>query len=198
MIHRTAASVVSPAYPAGVDKGELRNEIRAGGAIDPGAGLLVVSGLFVWLSSRLPGTISAYLAMPNEIDLSSLFERLSGWRWVLPRVEDDDTLTFRDRDVARETHRFGMEQPADEGPAVPIHEIDVFLTPGLAFDRAGGRLGHGGGFYDRILAQRRTDTFAVGVTVQERVIPQVPMLAFDERVGWLATEKGVRKCSTSS
>jgi len=117
---------------------------------------------------------------------------------VLPRVEDDDTLTFRDRDVGREKHPFGMDQPVDEGPIIPIHEIDVFLTPGLAFDRTGGRLGHGGGFYDRILAERRTDAVAVGVTVEERVIDQVPMLAYDQRVGWLATEKGVRECSTSS
>lgn len=90
-----------------------------------------------------------------------------------------------------------MEQPADEGPVIPLHEIDVFLTPGLAFDETGGRLGQGGGFYDRVLAERRTDTAAVGVTVEERVINRVPMLSYDQRVGWLATEKGVRECSPS-
>ena len=136
--------------------------------------------------------------MPNEIDLSPLFDRLPGWRWVLPRVEEDGSLTFRDREVRTETHRFGMEQPADEGPVIPLHEIDVFLTPGLAFDQTGGRLGQGGGFYDRILSERRTDTTVIGVTVDERVIRRVPMLAYDQRVGWLATEKGVRECSPSN
>ena len=115
----------------------------------------------------------------------------------MPRVEDDGLLTFRDREVTRETHRFGMEQPADEGPIIPLHEIDVFLTPGLAFDEGGGRLGQGGGFYDRVLAKRRTDTAVIGVTVEERVITRVPMMAYDQRVGWLATQKGVRECSTS-
>jgi len=135
--------------------------------------------------------------MSNEVDLGPLFDRLPGWRWVLPRVEEEGSLTFRDREVARERHRFGMEQPADEGPVIPLHEIDVFLTPGLAFDETGGRLGQGGGFYDRVLAERRTDTAAVGVTVEERVINRVPMLSYDQRVGWLATEKGVRECSPS-
>lgn len=176
----------------------MRGRIRSAGPLDPGAGLLVVSGLFVWLSRKLPGTVSAFLAMPDEVDLSSLFERLPGWRWVLPRVEPDGSLTFRDREVGREVHRFGMEQPSDQGPVVPVHEIDVFLTPGLAFDEGGGRLGRGGGFYDRILAERRSQTDAVGVTVESRVVPTVPMLAYDQRVEWLATESGVRRCSPTS
>ena len=168
--------------------------MKGKGALDPGKSLLVVSGLFAWLSGRLPGTIAAFLAMPDEIDLSALFDRLPGWRWILPRVEPDRTLTFRDYAVARETHWFGMEQPADLGPKVPLHEIDVLLVPGVAFDDAGARLGRGTGYYDRILAKRRGDTQAVGVTVESRVIDSVPIVAHDQPVDWLATESGVREC----
>ena len=132
--------------------------------------------------------------MPEEVDVSPLFTRLAGWRWVLPRVEVDRTLTFRDRDVARETHRFGMEQPVDEGPIIPFHEIDVFLVPGLAFDRSGGRLGRGGGFYDHILAHRRHDAVPIGVTVRERVVDLVPTDDTDQRVDWIADEDGVTEC----
>lgn len=104
-------------------------------------------------------------------------------------------MTFRDRSVERETHRFGMEQPADRGPLIPVPEIDVFLTPGLAFDMRGGRLGNGAGFYDRILGLRRTDSVAIGVTVADRVFDEVPMEDHDRRVDWVATEEGVRECS---
>lgn len=169
--------------------------MRGRGAVDPGTAFLVVSGLYVWLSGRLPGTVSAFLAMPHEIGLDPLFERLPGWRWVLPRVEPDKTVTFRDLQAPREQHPFGMEQPADSGPAVPIPEIDVFLVPGTAFDRAGGRVGHGGGHYDRILSQRRGDSVAVGVTTEDRVIGSVPVGSHDQRVDWLATENGVVRCS---
>lgn len=176
----------------------MREKIRAHGAVGADTSLAVAEGVFAWMSRRLPGTASAFLAMSGEVDLSPLFERLPGWRWVLPRVEPDRSLTFRDRDVPRELHPFGMEQPADAGPVVPIHEIDLFLTPGLAFDLGGGRLGNGAGFYDRLLSRRRTDAEAIGITIERRVFESVPMEQHDQRVDWLATESGVIRCSTTS
>lgn len=181
-----------------MDKEVIRARMRSQGPVDPSAEFLVISALFGWLSSRLPGTISAFLAMPGEIDVGPLFDRLPGWRWVLPRVEPGRQLSFRDKDVRRETHRFGMEQPRDEGPKVPVHEIDVFLTPGLAFDLQGGRVGNGGGYYDRVLAKRRRDSVAVGVTLDKRLVEAIPMLDHDQRVDWVATESGVKECSTTS
>lgn len=172
--------------------------VRAQDPVPEDISRAVTEGLFTWLSSRLPGTVSAFLAMPGEVDVSALFDRLPGWRWVLPRVETDRTMTFRDRDVAREVHRFGMSQPTDAGPVIPVQEIDVFLTPGLGFDRRGGRVGNGAGFYDRVLAKRRTDSLVVGITVDSRVFEVVPMESHDQRMDWLATESGVRECSPNS
>lgn len=180
-----------------MEKQELREWIRAQGRVGVEESRQVVDGVFGWMSQRLPGTVSAFLAMSGEVDLSPLFTRLPGWRWVLPRVEPDRTVTFRDRDVPRERHPFGMDQPVDMGPAVAVGEIDVFLTPGLAFDLRGGRLGNGGGFYDRILATRRADAQAVGITVERRVVEDVPMREHDQRIDWLATEKGVIRCQCS-
>lgn len=179
-----------------MDKAGLRERMNGLGAVDPQAQKAVVAALHSWLSPRLPGTISAYLAMPEEVDLAPLFDLLPGWQWVLPRVEPDRSLTFRDRGVAREVHEFGMEQPADEGVVTPVHQIDIFLVPGTAFDRSGGRLGKGGGFYDRVLPQRRSDSLAVGVTTLSRVVDVVPMEPHDRRVDWLAAEDGVTRCST--
>jgi 5-formyltetrahydrofolate cyclo-ligase len=178
-----------------VDKQILREMIRGDGPVLPETSEKVADGLFSWMSPQLPGTVSAFLAMPGEVDVGALFTRLPGWRWVLPRVEPDKSLTFRDRDVPRERHPFGMEQPQDAGPVIPVHEIDVFLTPGLAFDRRGGRLGNGAGFYDRLLAKKRPDAAAVGITIESRVVEEVPMLEHDQRVDWLATEDGVVPCS---
>lgn len=178
-----------------MDKATLRTLVRAQGPVPEDASHAVTEALFAWLSSRLPGTISAFLAMTGEVDVTSLFDRLPGWRWILPRVEADRTMTFRDRDVAREVHRFGMEQPADAGPVIPVHEIDVFLTPGLAFDLRGGRVGNGAGFYDRVLSDRRRDSVVVGITVDSRVFDSVPMENHDQRVDWVATESGVTECS---
>ena len=151
----------------------------------------IVDGLFAWLSPRLPGTVSAFLAMNGEVDLLPLFDRLPGWRWVLPRVEGDRSVTFRDLAAPRERHPFGMDQPTDSGPIIPIPEIDVFLVPGLAFDLHGGRLGNGAGHYDRILSSARGDSVVIGIAPAARIVDVVPVEAHDIRVDWLATEDGV-------
>ncbi|HEX5695330.1 MAG TPA: 5-formyltetrahydrofolate cyclo-ligase [Acidimicrobiia bacterium] len=177
-----------------MDKTALREEMRALGPLAPGVSEQITDALFGWLSSRLPATISAFLPMEGEVDLRPLMGRLPGWRWVLPRVEPDRSVTFRDAGLPRETHRFGMEQPIDSGTIIPLHEIDVFLVPGLAFDRAGRRLGNGAGHYDRILSGARGDAVSIGMAPLARVVDVVPTDAHDVRVGWLATETGVLSC----
>jgi 5-formyltetrahydrofolate cyclo-ligase len=177
-----------------VDKAEVRRQFM-GRRPDSGVASKVVEGIFTWMSARLPGTVAAYLAFGGEIDVEPLFSRLPGWRWVLPRIEDDLTLTLRDRDSPRETHRWGMSQPVSQGDVVPAHELDLMLVPGQGFDSSGGRLGRGAGYYDRLLVERRPDCLAVGVTWSDRVMAEVPMDQHDQRVDYLATEKGVTPCS---
>lgn len=174
-----------------MEKAQLRRQLRTLPSVSAETTRLVVSHLFRWLSPRMPGTITSFVAMTGEIDLSSLMKRLPGWRWLLPRVEEDRSLTWRDARVPLERHPFGMDQPTATGPVVPIREIDIFLVPGLGFDRAGRRLGQGAGYYDRQLAERRSDAIAVGVTVEARVLEQIPSEDHDERVQFVATESGV-------
>jgi 5-formyltetrahydrofolate cyclo-ligase len=174
-----------------MDKASLRALMRSVGPVPPEANRAIVDGLFAWLSPRLPGTISSFLAMTGEVDLSSLARRLPGWRWVLPRVEEDKTMTFRDAAVPLEIHRFGMQQPIATGPVIPIREIDVFLVPGLAFDPRGGRLGNGGGHYDRVLSRARTDAATIGICPRSHMVDRVPVEEHDRDVGYLATESGV-------
>lgn len=154
----------------------------------------IVARLFEFLAPRLPGTIGGYLALGHEPDLEELWNRLPGWRWVLPRIESDGSMTFRDRDVDRETHPLGVSQPVRSGPIIRAIELDVILVPALAFDRSGARLGRGGGHYDRVLAARRPGSHAIGVSTRARLIDRVPMEAHDQSVDWLATEDGVSLC----
>jgi 5-formyltetrahydrofolate cyclo-ligase len=181
-----------------MDKATLRAKMRSIGPLSPGASDRINDGLFTWLSQRLPGTITAFLPMEGEVDLRPLFVRLPGWRWVLPRVETDRSVTFRDVDVPRETHPFGMEQPTDTGPVIPLHEVDVFLVPGLAFDLAGRRLGNGAGHYDRLLSSARSDAVAIGIAPTARIVNEVPVEGHDRTVTWLATEDGVVSSIPSS
>ena len=83
-----------------------------------------------------------------------------------------------------------MEPPADL-PETPAAGIDLFLCPGLAFDRAGGRLGHGAGYYDRLLATAAPGAATFGVSFSNGVVPSVPMAGHDIRMDFLVTEAGI-------
>ena len=64
-------------------------------------------------------------------------------------------------------------------PLVNPQEIDAMLIPLVAFDDAGGRLGYGGGNYDRYLPQLRPDCWCAGVAFAEQRVAQVPQAGFD-------------------
>ena len=74
-------------------------------------------------------------------------------------------------------------------PAIAPEAIDLVLVPGTAFDAGGGRIGQGGGYYDRFLDDLTCHTFLV---CRERlVVDRVPCEAHDRRCTYLVTENGV-------
>lgn len=139
------------------------------------------------------GRVITYLAMDDEVDLSALYD-LARCDFLAPRISDDDVLSIRHYstdEIVR--HRYGFDQPADTSESVQGDEIDVVLVPGRAFDESGGRLGRGGGYYDRLLASLPRGVVLVGVTVEDAVINSVPTEPHDQGVDWIATETGVRR-----
>lgn len=86
---------------------------------------------------------------------------------------------------------YGIWEPnpdlAEEGDC---SRLDAILVPGVAFDRRGGRMGYGGGYYDRFLAALQHRPFLVGICFSIQVVDQVPMEPHDIRLDALVTEKG--------
>jgi 5-formyltetrahydrofolate cyclo-ligase len=148
-----------------------------------------------WPTFRQAHTILSFLAFRNEPDLGQLFERWPGKRWLVPRIVARDGraphLALHLYDPTRLLrHPFGMLEPAPDLPRVDPGQVEIILVPGIAFDRQGGRLGFGGGFYDRLLplADR---AIRVGVTYDELVLDAVPMQPWDCLVEWLAMPGGL-------
>ena len=78
---------------------------------------------------------------------------------------------------------------------VSVGEVELFVAPGLLFDRAGRRLGRGGGHYDRLLARRRADAWLVGICYEDRVIDELPEDPWDVRMHVVVTDRAVLRCA---
>ncbi len=85
------------------------------------------------------------------------------------------------------TGRLVAVPEADVDPAWP----DVVVVPGLAFTAAGDRLGQGGGWYDRFLAQVRVDCITIGVCFAEQILDTLPAEAHDVTMDHVVTDRGV-------
>src|SRR5262249_30907805 len=72
---------------------------------------------------------------------------------------------------------------------VAIAEVDVFVVPGQVFDRAGRRLGRGGGHYDRLLARRSANATVVGMCYADRVVDELPEDPWDVPMHALVTDR---------
>ncbi len=73
--------------------------------------------------------------------------------------------------------QFGIREPNNSCPVVPLNRLDLILVPGVAFDLHGRRLGRGKGFYDQLLAEVRGKT--CGVAFDEQIVADIPMEPHD-------------------
>jgi 5-formyltetrahydrofolate cyclo-ligase len=155
---------------------------------------LVASHSLVFLAARPPATISVYAAIAPELDPGPLVARVrsAGYRVCLPvMVGRDRPLEFRAYAPgdALATTLWGIREPLATAPVVAP---DVVITALLAVDRAGWRLGYGGGYFDRTLARLRDmkPVVAVGLAYDEQVIDAVPHTVYDQRLDWVLTPSG--------
>ena len=177
-----------------MDKPELRYHfLRLRESLSPQevaiASAAICQRLADWAVLRRAQTVLTYLAFRNEPDLHLLFDLLPRIHWAVPRIERQRLVLHR-YDAARLVrHRFGMLAPTVGFPVVDPAALDVALVPGVAFDRRGGRLGLGGGYYDRLLPT--TPALRVGVTYDECLADMLPCGEHDQRMDWIVTPSGL-------
>jgi len=133
--------------------------------------------------AQSPISILTYLAFRNEPDLGLLFDLLPHVHWAIPRVEGRRLILHPYDPTRLVRHRFGMLEPAADLPVVDPATLDVVLVPGVAFDRQGGRLGFGGGYYDRFLPT--TPALRVGIAFDQCLADALPCDEHDQRMDWI-------------
>lgn len=94
-------------------------------------------------------------------------------------------LGFNDLKVSK----YGILEPAlFVDNIIKPEQIDLVYLPGVAFDLKGGRIGYGGGFYDRFLSNLSKNTPRVALAYSFQIFDQVPMDEFDEHIDEVITE----------
>lgn len=87
----------------------------------------------------------------------------------------------------------GIAEPdPDQTVAMPAAAIEAVIVPGSVFDLRGGRLGYGGGFYDRFLAREAPRALRIGLAFALQVVAgELPLAEHDQRLDYLVTEEQV-------
>lgn len=168
-----------------------RRELAAAG--DAAAGL--VAALPEWKQAR---TVCLYASFGTEPDTDALL-RLAlgqGRTLLLPRMAADRSASVRKVNALEElaVSRLGIREPDEGAPEGSVEEADFILVPGLAFDRRGGRLGRGAGFYDRLLQGLPRRTFLLGHAHAFQIAGQVPVERHDVRMRAVVTPQEVIRC----
>lgn len=186
------------------DKKDLRrkakNQRAAAAAASPNAAVRLRDRLLADIAFPDGCTVSAYWPMRDEIDPLPTLEALHGQGHTigLPVMPAKDSpLVFRawHPGQALADGGYGTRIPPEDAPEV---RPKVLLVPLLAFDRAGYRLGYGGGFYDRTLERLRRgdpDVRAIGIAYAGQEVPAVPRGPYDQPLDGIVTENGAIQLS---
>ena len=130
--------------------------------------------------------VAAYLASPHEINLAAFISSLlsSGTDVVVPRWNGERYELAKLRSLDCASLRLGPKdilEPVDAEIVAP-KDVALWIVPGLAFTRGGDRLGYGGGWYDRLLADASSSTPRLGVAYSFQIVDALPVEPHDMKL----------------
>jgi len=127
-----------------------------------------------------------YIAMPGEVDTREMIataKRLGKIICVPVCVKNRASLrpAILDSHAHLKKGPYGVAEPVISKFIRP-EDLDLVITPGVAFDKKGNRLGRGKGYYDRFLSKIPQDTPAIGLAFSLQILPAVPITSHDVSV----------------
>jgi len=171
-------------------KAALRERMKAVRAsLSPQVALLAEEHLWSEVSG-LSGPVLLYVSIDHELPT----RRLIGWMLdagtevAIPRIIRRGVMEARRLDSLDDLVPGRFRVPTCDGPVI---EPSLVLVPGLAFNRSGGRLGYGAGFYDRWLSAHPART--IGVCFEAQLVDDLPLEPHDHPLDAVLTERGWAK-----
>jgi len=121
-----------------------------------------------------------------------------GKKIVVPWCNDRGELELFHLENMEElaTGMYRILEPRPELRSLPARQVDprdldLVMVPGVAFDRSGGRMGHGKGYYDKLLQHARPDAPLVALAFECQLFPEIPTAPHDIFMDKIITEKAV-------
>ncbi|HIP82945.1 MAG TPA: 5-formyltetrahydrofolate cyclo-ligase [Desulfocapsa sulfexigens] len=152
-----------------------------------------------------------YVDFRSEVATRPLIDYMlrCGKKVVLPvtLIQEKDLLAISITDPDKELAPGYCSIPE---PIVELREkqilspdiIDIIFLPGSVFDERGGRMGYGGGYYDRFVSAKAPQALRVGLAYELQMLKRAPLQAHDELLDFIVTEKrmitGSRQCQVIS
>lgn len=134
-------------------------------------------------------TVLLYHPIKNEVDPTSLFNskkiftfprtHAASHRMTLHHITDLNEL---------ELDEFNIKSPTKKHLRISRQEIDLIVTPGLAFDKNGHRIGYGKGYFDKLFKSLSTNCVKIALAYDFQIIENVPAEKHDKKVDMIVTE----------
>ena len=140
--------------------------------------------------------ILAYYPFRSEIDTAIIIRKAlkQKKKVILPKVNGKKLDLYYIEDLKNDLGPgiFDIMEPIPSKCTTASYEnIDIILVPGVGFDRGFNRLGHGGGFYDKLLEKLPAKTPRIALAFNVQLIEDIPVMAHDLKVDIIITEKEI-------
>jgi 5-formyltetrahydrofolate cyclo-ligase len=137
--------------------------------------------------------VLSYFNIRQEPDLLPLMAQMPQVRWGFPRIEGK-TLHWHEWSLGQPLDRgpFNIPEPPSTNPRLTPDRVTLMLVPCVGADRQGFRLGYGGGYYDRLLADPNWQNMVtVGIVFNQFVIDRLPTDNWDRGLLWICSDQNL-------
>ena len=154
--------------------------------------------LYAWIKSNNIGIIALYLALSDEVDLTSLILRLHKEKYQIcaPRynhLNNSYSFSLMNSLSNLKSAKYNINEPC--GDIINTNDTDLMIIPGVAFSHEGIRLGRGKGYYDKLL--KNYTGVRIGVSSNYQIMKKIPYDVWDEKVDWICNElDGMYNCNS--
>ncbi len=154
----------------------------------------------------LARTLLAYASIESEVQTDAVLGNVlqMGKRLVLPRVNRAlrrlDLFEVTDLSLDLQPGTWGIREPLADRclPILDTRQIDMVLVPGVAFTVHGERLGYGGGFYDKLLADWQGGRCFIAAAFDEQLVDVLPTSARDVKMDFVVTPTQLLRCTSQT